>query len=162
MAKFFEPLRKLLNAIKSLDIDEIALEISKQRGFQQLVIRLNTEGEATSQLYELNEDSRGRKLSDVGGSYSPFTMMEAQRKGRPKKGVDDINLKDTGDFYLSFRVIPYKGGFEIEADEIKGQNNLFDDWGIDIVGLNEQNLQIVIDFYRNAIQEKVNQKIKAA
>ena len=161
MTKFFEPLRKLLAAISSLNVDEIALDITKQRSFQQLVIRLNTEGEATSQLYELNEDSKGRKLSDIGGDYSPFTIEAAKTKGQPKKGVSDIDLKDTGAFYLSFRVEPYLGGFVITADPVKDEDNLFTDWGIDIVGLNEQNLQIVIDFYRNAIQQKVNERIKA-
>lgn len=161
MAKFFQPLRKLLAAISSLQINEIALEITKTRTFQQLVIRLNTEGEATSQLYELNEDSKGRKLSDIGGDYSPFTIEYAKSKGQPKKSASDIDLKDTGAFYLSFTIEPYLGGFVIEADPVKDENNLFTDWGIDIVGLNEQNLQIVIDFYKNAIQQKLNEKIRA-
>lgn len=160
MAKYFEPLRKLLSMISLLDIDVIANEITKERVFQQLVIRLNTEGEATSQLYK-GVDSNDKRLADIGGGYSPFTIEKAKEKGQPKKGVDIVDLKDTGAFYLSFSISPYMGGFIIDADAEKDTNNLFSDWGVDILGLNEQNLQIVIDFYRNAIQQKLNERIKA-
>ena len=55
--KFFEPIRKILNDIISLDVDQIALEIARTETFKKLVISLNTEGLPTSQLFELGEDS---------------------------------------------------------------------------------------------------------
>lgn len=165
MPIFFIPLRKLLNNILNLDIDGIALEIARTNAFQTLVIKLNTEGAPTSQLYEKGEDSQGRELKDIAGNpatqsgYSPFTIREKQSKGQR---VDHITLKDTGDFYLSFNVTPFRGGFKIDANPIKDEDNLFKIWGEDIVGLNEINLGIITEYYRNAILEKINKRIKVA
>jgi hypothetical protein len=157
--KFFIPLRKLINTFLSFDVDSIALEIAKTNAFQTLVIKLNTEGLPTSQLYQLGEDSTGRTLESIGGGYSPFTIEEKKRKGQP---TDRVTLKDTGDFYLSFSVIPFKGGFEITANPIKDDTNLFEEWGKEILGLNQVNLQIIINFYAKTISEKINQKLRAA
>jgi len=164
MAKFFIPIRKILEGILKLDVDSIAYEIANTTEFSQLVIRLNTEGEPTSQLYELGVDSQNRELKDIAGNpntssgYSPFTISEKERKGQR---TDHITLKDTGEFYLSFTVKPFKGGFSIDANPIKDEDNLFDIWGSEIVGLNEENLQIIIEYYRGIILEKVNQKLIA-
>ena len=156
---FFIPMRKVLNQIIGLDLDQIALDIARTDTFKKLVISLNTEGTPTSQLFELGEDSTGKKLSQIGGDYSPFTVQEKQRKGQP---TDRITLKDTGDFYRTFDVIPFKGGFRIEADPQKEENNLEEEWGANIIGLNQQNIEIIVNFYRNVINEKVKQRIKAA
>ena len=161
MARFFQPLRDKLEAILKLDLDTVALEISKQKGFQRLVIELNTEGQPTSQLFKLGEDSLGRPLKGKtilkDGDYTPFTVKEKRKKGQP---TDRPTLKDTGGFYMSFRVIPFVGGFRIEADPIKDNTNLFEELGEDIVGLNDENLQIITDVYKEAIQEKVNKRLK--
>lgn len=164
MPHFFIPLRKVLNSIKNLDIDSIAYEIANTNTFQTLVISLNTEGTPTSQLYEKGEDSRGRSLKEIAGNpntdsgYSPFTIREKQSKGQR---TDHITLKDTGDFYLSFTVRPFKGGFSIDADPIKDEDDLFKVWGEDVVGLNVENLGIITEYYRNAILQEVNRKIRA-
>ena len=162
MAKFFIPMREVLNQIINLDVNQIALDIARTDTFKKLVITLNTEGMPTSQLFELGEDSTGRKLSDIGGDYSPFTLQEASRLGRPKKGADIINLKNEGDFYRTFNVVPFKGGFDIEADTIKDGQDLEDSWGNNIVGLSPENLEIIVDFYIETINEKVRQNIQAA
>lgn len=160
MAKrFFIPIRNVLQSVLDLDVDEIALEIAKTKEFKTLVIKLNTEGKPTSQLFELGEDSEGRSLESIGGPYAPFTVQQKILKGQP---TDRITLKDTGDFYMTFKIIPFKGGFRILADPIKDDTNLFEEWGEDIVGLNEINLQIVIEFYKEKILESVNNVLNAA
>lgn len=161
--KFFIPLRNILNQILELDVDAIALEIAKTREFKTLVIALNTEGLPTSQLYELGQDSLGKGLRGKtilkDGEYTPFTVQKKQEKGQR---VDHPTLKDTGGFYMSFNVIPFKGGFEIVANGEVGDKNLFEELGEDIIGLNPVNLQIVREFYRNAILQKVNNILKVA
>lgn len=145
-----------------LDVDSIAYDIAQTNEHKRLVISLNTEGKPTSQLYELGEDSLGRGL--IGktilkdGNYTPFTVSEKRSKGQR---TDHPTLKDSGAFYASFVVRPYKGGFEIDADPIKDETNLFDELGEDILGLNDENLQIIINFYKDAILESLEQ-IKAA
>jgi hypothetical protein len=74
---------------------------------------------------------------------------EKRKKGQP---TDRVTLKDTGDFYSSFQVLPFKGGFIIDADPIKEDTNLFDRYGEDILGLNDENLQLIIKFYLDAFQ----------
>ena len=65
----------------------------------RLVISLNTEGEPTSQLYELGEDSLGKALQGKtilkGGEYTPFTKSIKQEKGQR---FDNPTLKDSGAF----------------------------------------------------------------
>lgn len=156
--KFFIPLRKLLESFIQLDVDQIAFDIAKTSAFKRLVISLNTEGEPTSQLYELGEDSEGTKLDDIGGGYTIFTIYEKLKFNQP---IDRVTLKDTGDFYASFIIKPYKGGFEIDADTFKDGDNLETRWGKNIIGLNDENLQIIINFYKDAIMESL-EKVKAA
>jgi len=157
--RYFAPIYSKLEAIMKLDVDDIALRISNTIAFKTYVIKLNTEGLPSSQLYELGEDSTGRKLEDIGGSYSPYTVKEKLRKGQP---IDRVTLKDTGDFYATFKVIPFKGGFTIEANTIKDRQNLENDWGTEIIGLNQENLQRVIDYYKEIIADYVREQINAA
>lgn len=91
------------------------------------IIRLNTE----EQLFNKGIDSEGVSL----GTYSPFTVEQKKKKGEP---TDRITLKDTGDFYKSFRVSVNRVSITIDADPIKDDNNLFDDFGEEILGLTDE------------------------
>jgi len=159
MATFFLPLRNMLKTIISLDVDSIALEISRQGKFQDLVIELNTE----KQLYDKGEDSQGIRLEGKnivkGGEYSTTTVKIKRVKGQP---TNRVTLFDTGEFYASFVVKPYRGGFTIDADAEKEDNNLFDEFGEDVVGLNQENLQTIINFFKDEILEKINRNLRAA
>jgi len=166
MANYFLPLRSLLNTIISLDVDSLALEIARQPTLQKLVIELNTK----DQLYTKGEDSFNRKLKGKtivrDGQYSPLTVKIKKAKGQP---TNRVTLHDTGEFYASFVVRPYRGGFVIDADPFKkgvpgGPENtdLFEEFGDSIVGLNQQNLLIVIEYFKNEILEKINSKLRAA
>lgn len=152
----FEPLRNIAKFFISLDVDKIAFEIAKTGVHSVLVIQLNTAGKPTSQLYEKGEDSKGKKLADIGGEYSPLTKDIKQAKGQP---IDRVTLRDTGQFYMSFTVTPFRGGFTIDANPIKDETNLFKEWGEDIVGLNDENLQILIDYYKDEFLEKIRKKL---
>lgn len=152
MAKFFNSLRDKLQGIVDLELNEVAFKIASEKEVKDLVIRLNTQGEKTSQLFELGEDSLGDSL----GSYSPFTIEKKKKKGQP---TNRITLKDTGEFYSSFNVVPYRGGFTIKANPIKEDNNLYDDFGTDIIGLNETNLQILRVVYKEKTLEVLRKKL---
>jgi hypothetical protein len=152
MAKYFKDLRNRLDKFKQLDADKMAYQLTRTGNFQDLVIELNTE----DQLYDKGQNSKGESLSDIGGNYSPITIEISKRKGRPKKSASSINLNDTGDFYNSFRVTPFIGGFDIDADPIKDDTNLFSEWGVDIVGLNEQNLDKIRQEYAKYFQEEIS------
>jgi len=152
----FEVLKDKINKFKNLDINKIAYDIASTRTHKTLVIQLNTEGKPTSQLYEKGKDSKGKVLQGKsilkGGEYSPITRAKKAQIGQR---YDHPTLKDTGNFYLSFQVVPYNGGFTINADPNKDGMNLFNELGENILGLDDENLQILIDFYKNAIQTRL-------
>lgn len=109
------------------------------RNFRKLIIDLNTE----EQLFEQGIDSTGRKL----GEYAIATIEGTKNfRGKKQKGqpYDHITLKDTGAFYKSFQ-IKYEGtSLRITADGQKDDTNLFQEYGIDIVGLTEDSMSVVI------------------
>jgi len=104
-----------------------------------LIIFLNTD----DQLGKERIDSLGERL----GFYSFAT--EHLSGGRKKQG-EPINLNDTGAFWESWKVFINGSQIEIDADPIKENpnkkdTNLFEQYGIDVLGLTEKNLQVLID-----------------
>ena len=95
--------------------------------------------------------SKGVKLEDIGGEYSPFTVERKLEKGQP---IDRITLKDTGGFYRSWDVKAESIGWVFTVDPLKDDTNLFDEWGKDIVGLFPKNLQIVIRVLLNRYRQE--------
>jgi hypothetical protein len=150
----FDRVKKILDNAIALDENKIINQILSNKSFQEFIIDLNTR----DQLFDKGINSLGVKLSDIGGDYAGLTLELSAAKGRPKKSASSINLFDTGDYYKSHKIVLSKDSFEIVSDPIKDDSNLYDDWGKDIVGLTEENLQKV----RDAVTEKIIPIIKAA
>ena len=123
-----------------LDPVKLFIKIGNEKDILEFVVRLNTEGEINSQLFELGVDSKGTRLEDVGGEYSAFTIEEKLSKGQP---IDRITLKDSGGFYKTWKVKADRTGFVFDVDPMKDDTNLFNEWGEDIVGLMPENLRLV-------------------
>jgi hypothetical protein len=132
-----------------LDEVKILNAILRDKEFQKFIISLNQ----NDQLFDEGIDSLGVSLGD----YSDFTKVEKKRKG---DRFDHITLLDTGKFYKSFNVTVKNGGFEITADPVKDDSNLYDDFGKDIVGLTPENKQFVIDAIREKIITEIRKQIK--
>lgn len=112
--------------------------LSQDRSFTDYIIELNTQ----SQLFDKGIDSTGRSLEDVGGGYSPYTIEIKKSKGQP---TDRVTLKDTGDFYQSFRVyLDSRSDLVITADTIKDTTDLLREWGKDIIGLTQDSLELLV------------------
>ncbi len=135
-----EGLIKRFNNVINLDQDAIISNILRDAEFQRFIIDLNTE----EQLFEKGIDSLGASLGD----YTDFTKTVKSIKGQR---IDHITLEDTGEFYKSFAIKVQNGGFLITADGQKEDTNLLEEYGKEILGLTDENLQIVID----AIKEKL-------
>jgi hypothetical protein len=132
-----------LNRFNLITPESIFKQVMSDKELQKYILDLIR----IEQLLERGEDSDG----DILGYYSEYTEMLNPEKiaGTP------YTLKDTGAFYDSFLIYIYKNYFEIDADPIKtdenGQEtNLFFEFGENIIGLNEQNL----DKTRDEIREK--------
>ena len=135
-----EGLINRLNNVINLDQDVIIENILRDEEFQRFIIDLNTE----EQLFEKGIDSLGASL----GEYTDFTKAVKRIKGQR---IDHITLEDTGAFYKSFAVKVQNGGFLIVADGQKEDTNLLEEYGKEILGLTDENFQIVID----AIKDKL-------
>ena len=114
---------------KAIKLDEVkAWKFAIDVDLKKYIIKLNT----IDQLFDEGIDSLGDSL----GEYSPFTVELKKIKGQP---TDRITLKDTGKFYKTFKIEVKNDSFFINANPIKEDNNLFDDFGDEIVGLTEEN-----------------------
>lgn len=137
----------LIQQQAKLDTDQIWLRIVDTDEIKDFIVELNTE----SQLFEKGIDSNGVTLKEIGGNestpsgYSPVTIEIKRRKGGKGGKISNITLYDEGDYYESHIVTVTTSGFEIDADPIKEDTNLFVEWGEDIVGLTDESLQKLID-----------------
>ena len=149
---------RLAELVASLDVGKLLLKIYKQKKTQDFIIGLNTR----EQLFINSEDSEGRKLGDIGGGYSPVTeelsegiSFQYQGESNVKLAGESPFLFDTGDFYKSFTVTPNEGGFAIDADPMKDGTNLFDQWGINILGLTDESTELLQNFLLVALAEEI-------
>ena len=120
---------------KAIKLDEVkAWKFAIDVDLKKYIIKLNT----IDQLFDEGIDSLGDSL----GEYSISTIegtssyLGKKAKGQP---TDRITLKDTGKFYKTFKIEVKNDSFFINANPIKEDNNLFDDFGDEIVGLTEEN-----------------------
>jgi hypothetical protein len=150
----FGRVHKLLDNIIALDENQLINEVLSNREFQKFIIDLNTEG----QLRE-GVNSLGVSLSSGGREYSELTMKISARKGRPKRSISLVDLHDTGDFYKSFRIVIKPKSFAIEAETDKGDTDLLQRYGKDVLGLTDEHLQLVIDALRKKIIPIIKNKI---
>jgi len=124
---FFKEVDILLKSAIKLDEDK-AWFFSVDNGVKETVIKLNT----IDQLFDRGVDSLNKSL----GEYSGFTVEEKKRKGQK---YTNITLKDSGAFYKTFKIEVTKNEIIINANPIKDDDNLFDNFGMQIVGLTDQN-----------------------
>ena len=153
-------LNGVINRLKrmgKIDIQPILQSILQNEELHKHIIYLNT----IDQLFERGEDSLGRKLDDLGGSYAPFTIMQKIKKGQP---YDHVTLKDTGEYYNSYRISAPSGADYIMfiTNPIKDGKDIQQEWGGYIVGLNTDNTQWLIDEVKQRIIPKIKEALLSA
>ena len=131
------------------DVTQEIVKILNKKTVQKFITDLNTK----VQLFDYGEDSEGVQLSAIGGMYALSTIKLSRT---PKKNRSHINLKDTGDFYDTFTVkVNNDASFKIQADTMKNGKNLEDRWGDKILGLQEENIILVLDRLRNEFYKAI-------
>ena len=148
----FEAIRKLTNRVAKLDEGIILNRFVELPIVQKFILDLNR----VDQLFDKGIDSKNRAL----GVYTPFTINSKNERGVPVPSDFHITLFDTGQFYSTFVIIPGKDFFEIDANPIREDSNLFEDFGEDIIGLNDENLQILIDFFKETVVLRVKEQLR--
>ena len=148
----FEAIRKLTDRVAKLDEGIILNRFVELPIVQKFILDLNR----VDQLFNKGIDSKNRAL----GVYTPFTINSKNERGVPVPSDFHITLFDTGQFYSTFVIIPGKDFFEIDANPIREDANLFEDFGEDILGLNDENLQILIDFFKETVVLRVKEQLR--
>ncbi len=116
-----------------LDLKKEVIKILNTQKVKEFVVEMQQE-----RLFNTGKDSKGESL----GRYSPFTVVIKQSKGQR---TDHITLRDTGEFYESFTFYATDTELIFDADAQKDEDNLFDDFGLDIIGLNDFNRERLIE-----------------
>ena len=146
----FDNVIKILDNAISLN-ENFAFDFAINSTITDEIIRLNT----IEQLYEEGIDSKGKDL----GLYSDFTIEIKMLKN---DRFDHVTLKDTGDFYNSFKVISESGDIFIYADDSSKYDQPLTSWyGKDIIGLTDESLQVVIELIKPRIIQYVELKLAA-
>jgi hypothetical protein len=126
----------LLDNITSfLKPDEVWKRVFLDKTLQNTII---VEYIQQDQLLDKGVDESGNPLRNKDNgrtTYSATTEMLSD--GRKREG-EPYNLFDSGDFYKSMVFLLGKDFFEIDADPIKDNDNLFTKFGEGIIGLTEE------------------------
>lgn len=146
-------LKESLNKWLKIDPIQIIRQILSDRAI------LNWIEEANRKQLLTGKNSFDVKLSDIGGGYSDLTLQL-----NPNKQRDVVNLLDTSEFYASITATVDSSLLQIDADPIKTDDNgkdtnLYDRWGEDIIGLNEENLQELIDTLKDKLIIEILKKL---
>ena len=129
----FEAVRKVTGNMQKITAAKVLTILIERPELNGLVISLNHD-----QLFRKGVDSKGVTL----GVYAPFTIERKVKDGLPS---GHVTLFQRGRFYKTWTVKVVNGDIIVEADGDKDDKNLMDIYGEDIVGLLDENLQILID-----------------
>jgi hypothetical protein len=128
--------------------DKIFKLVLDNKFIKELITHLNTD----EQLGKERVDSLGAHL----GVYSHATEFLS---GGRKKAGEFINLNDSGEFWDSWGVEVTENFILIDANPFKDGTNLFKEYGVDVLGLTDKNLQIFINEARKLYIEYINRKL---
>lgn len=147
----FEAIKSLTKKVAELDEGVILNKLIANAEVRKFILNLNTK----DQLFIKGVDSNNVGL----GLYAPSTVQSKIDRGVPVPSDSHITLFDTGEFYSTFVIIPGKDFFEIDANPIREDTDLFREYGEEIVGLNDENLQKVIDLFKETISLRVREQL---
>jgi hypothetical protein len=135
---------KIKDFQKSLNND-IIVRVLSPIDIREDIADLNRFG----QLFQNSEDSNGVSL-DI---YSDYTYsLKLEKFGTFPR---NIVLFETGEFYNSFKVKINKDSFEIQADTLKGNDDLIEKYGEDILGLTDESKDKLIEIIKPLIIDEI-------
>lgn len=146
-----QKLEELLLKFTKLNEQDLLSEVFNYQDNVEIVLDLNR----LDQLYKQGIDSEGQSL----GEYSAFTVNQKLFFRDPAQPVDRVTLKDTGAFYDSFNLIIIKDGIRIIADTIKDDTDLIDRYGENILGLTEENKELLRELLKSEFKKIINKLI---
>tara|TARA_R110000751_G_scaffold73709_2_gene149081 strand:+ start:3711 stop:4178 length:468 start_codon:yes stop_codon:yes gene_type:complete len=124
---------KLKSIKRNLQPGKIWKKVFRKTYIQRFVIeKLIQDNQLQKSLTGLNQPIR-----DLQTGSTTYSLMTEIMSGGKKKAGDPYNLYDTGEFYKSMVFLLGNNFFEIDADPIKDNDNLFTKYGEQIIWLSE-------------------------
>ena len=108
------------------------------------------------QLHGKGEDGLGRSLGEYSDFTKQFKSTIAGALGRDTR-IDHITLRDTGDFHESVKVTVNNGVIKIVSKPQKDDVNLLDEFGEEILFVNDENLN---EFIRPHLLDDLRKDIR--
>ncbi len=131
-----EALINKLTAIKTwLKPENIWLNVFAKPQIRNFIIVTLIQEE---QLFNQGIDETGAPITNADNGRTTYSKLtEILTNGRKKEG-EHYTLLDSGDFYKSMVITLGTNFFEINADPIKDNDNLFTKFGEGIIGLTDE------------------------
>ena len=156
MTEFDKRLSELAKKFEKIgrDIDKIALKSIESK--ESVLEELNR-----GQMFEgiRSDGSEIRKIEngvEVDYIYAPFTIEKKIEKGQP---TDRVTLKDEGDFYealdYDFDIFGSGGASILITDSDSKTPELTQKYGIDIFGLTNKNIVILVILIEQSIASEI-------
>jgi hypothetical protein len=165
-------LESLHKAVSTFDVKTIINEVLKISEIQQALIDI-----IQTRLYDKGTTAEGEKLrTDHGksswhggkyGFYCKNTEVIKQRHKSPKQPIDRVTLKDTGEFYESFKTT-FKTDLDVSADFRDIYLNFQDSFNSEnefeqaILDISDEEKEILFDKMWPIIEEKTLQWLAIA
>lgn len=138
-------LTTLKKRIEKLNLNNLFKKIFNLRDVKDFVIERNQE-----QLYNRGIDATGKQIKTYFANspnvYSHTTIGYKKEKGQPS-GI--VTLKDTGEFYKTFKVNSQPEYAEVTANfEVHGESIAENLDITNVLGLTDENKKILIDYIK--------------
>lgn len=122
----------------------LAKEVSRI-DIHDLINRVLADPDIEEQILDLNRDTQlfDKGINAEGQVIGLYSLATEKLSGGTKKAGTPYTLKDTGQFYESFKIYLEKMEFYIAANPIKGNDNLFEKYGENILGLTQESKDVL-------------------
>lgn len=140
--------RNLFGKIAKLDADKLIKNVLKNdSGLQQDILDLNR----IDQLYEEGTNVEGYLLGEYTYNTIVGTTEYSSKLAKGQK-TDHVTLKDTGEFYETFKIKVEPNEFIITADlTVHGEpmkSRAYGEYGSEILGLDEERKKIMFGWLK--------------
>ena len=159
--------RDLAVKVQKIDVYKILEDITKQSNVQKWV-----KDTVKNRWQRTGIDAFGNKAqtdsSSPGEVYSYLSNVLKENRSGIAGITDHITLTDTGQFWASFRLIVNRYGFETEADFLKSDGHMYENFTQDytsrkefesaVTGLSDNELSEMVEkYYYPLFIKKINE-----
>jgi hypothetical protein len=166
-ATYEKKVKSLYDKLKNINIPKMVEDISRENDVQTWI-----KDTIRERHLEKGEDAFDEKMqTDRSSPGEPYAFVTMDLKDTFGSGygsiIDHVTLYDTGEFWKSLRVVVIKNGFRTEADFLKKDGHMYDNFNQDyssekefedaVTGLTEKQFKdLITTYYLPKIDEKIH------